>query len=235
DTGTVTDTATDTGTADAGPTDTDTHSEVTRAAPANPPALGPSLASLPQDDRPERLELALRHAAFAFDGPSFLSAQRAALVAVFEAYCGFGNLLQNQPSRLEIGIGIGCLVGAATLTYVAFRGFVRPRGPAEAHARYERFYAARREGLTFDELAATEAALETAARADRRRRLVGGIFGFLNFVAAGVLITLVARDSLDSRVGTSIATGTAVVGVLGVTALAIRGPSERALAEYRGR
>lgn len=55
----------------------------------------------------------------------------------------------------------------------------------------------------------------------------------LNFVATAVLAGLVARDRLDSRVGTSIATGTAVVGVLGVTALAIRGPSERALHEYR--
>lgn len=185
------------------------------------------------DDRPARLEVALRHAAYSFDAPSFLAAQRAALVAVFEAYCGFGNVLQNERTTVELVVGIGCFVGAATLTYVAFRNFVRPSAPAAALARYERFYDARREGLTFEELESTELALERAARGDRRRRLVGGVLGMLNFVATAVLAGLVARDRLDSRVGTSIATGTAVVGVLGVTALTIRGPSERALHEYR--
>lgn len=84
------------------------------------------------DDRPARLEVALRHAAYAFDAPSFLAAQRAALVAVFEAYCGFGNVLQNERTTVELVVGIGCFVGAATLTYVAFRNFVRPSAPAAA-------------------------------------------------------------------------------------------------------
>ena len=218
DTVTATVTVSDTDTV----TDTDTVSDVT----ADPRLTAP-------DDRPARLEVALRHAAYAFDAPSFLAAQRAALVAVFEAYCGFGNVLQNERTTVELVVGIGCFVGAATLTYVAFRNFVRPSAPAAALARYERFYGARREGLTFEELESTELALERAARGDRRRRLVGGVLGMLNFVATAVLAGLVARDRLDSRVGTSIATGTAVVGVLGVTALTIRGPSERALHEYR--
>lgn len=205
-------------------------------AEAAPPLTPAALAadSLAADSvgatRADRLELALDRAANRFDPVVYLSAQRAMLVALFEGICAF-QFLVPPDDRLELGLGLGCLVGAATLTYVAWRGFRRPRSVREARERLVRFRDARAAGAV--DLDAFEAELAGAAARDLRKRRFAGVFGVLNLVATVVLSVLTARDRVDRNPTVAIATGTAAVGILGVTALFVEGASERAFSLHR--
>ncbi|MBX3246249.1 MAG: hypothetical protein KF901_03625 [Myxococcales bacterium] len=191
----------------------------------------PVRLTLPSTDV-DRLAYSLEYAALAFDPVSFLAAQRALVVAVFEAYCAFDHLLERNPSTVDLVLGVGCLVGAATLAVIAYRGFARPRGPRDARQNYDDFVAARAAGLTPTAFEASERALEAAAARDRRRRIFGGVFGALNLVATAVLIGFTARSRIDTHLGAAIATGTTAVGGLGLAAIFVRSPSERAWRRY---
>jgi len=177
----------------------------------------------------ERLELALVRADGRFDPVRYLSVQRSLLVAIFESYCALGFLLPPSESRLEIGLGIGCLAGVLTTSIMAWRQIARPS--TDVHDRLAEFRVARAEGAE-DLIPRFEAGLRAQARRDRRKRYVGGVLGILNLVATGVLATLVARGHLARNTGTAIATGTGAVAVFGLADFFVRSPSEQALALY---
>lgn len=179
-------------------------------------------------DRVERLSSALRTAAHRFDPVSYLAAQRSMLVAVFEAYCAVGFLLPPSDENYEVALGAGCLIGAATLAYMTYRGFSRPRAGRDAQDRLERFIDAREGGLTEDDLDAFEGELRAGARKDRRRRWIGFVYGMLNLAATATLAGLTARDQIGRTPGTVIASGTAAVGVLGISSVFLEGSSEYA-------
>ena len=178
--------------------------------------------------RVERLESALRTAAHRFDPVSYLAAQRSMLVAVFEAYCAVGFLVPPSDESWEVAIGAGCLLGAATLAFMTYRGFARPRAGRDAQERLERFLDARERGLTAHDVDLLEADLRRGARKDRRRRWIGFAYGMLNLAATATLAGLTARDRIGRTPGTVIATGTAAVGVLGVSSVFVEGSSEHA-------
>ena len=139
-----------------------------------------------------------------------------------------GFLLPPSDETLEVVVGSGCLLGAATLAFMTYRGFARPRAGRDAQARLERFIDARERGLTLEDVESLEADLRRGARKDRRRRWVGFVYGMLNLAATATLAGLTARDRIGRTPGTVIATGTAAVGVLGISSVFVEGSSEYA-------
>lgn len=200
-------------------------SSVAQAQPPAPPT--PREVAL-DASRVDRLESALRTAAHRFDPVSYLAAQRSMLVAVFEAYCAVGFLVPPSDDNVEIAVGAGCLVGAATLAFMTYRGFARPRAGRDARERLERFIDARERGITGADLDSLEADLRAGARKDRRRRWIGFAYGVLNLAATATLAGLTARDRIGRTPGTVIATGTGAVGVLGISSVFLEGSSEYA-------
>ncbi|MEM9072790.1 MAG: hypothetical protein AAGE52_30065 [Myxococcota bacterium] len=179
--------------------------------------------------RADRLEEALTRSAVRFDAVSYLSAQRSMLVALFEGVCAVGFLVPPSDDGVEVGLGVGCLLGAAVLTYRAFREFSNPRAVATARDRLARFHAARAAG---ESLEGFEEELAAGARRGLRKRRFAGVFGILNFVATVVLSALIGTDHIDRNTGAIIASGTAAVGVLGVTAFFVESPDELAWRLY---
>lgn len=177
----------------------------------------------------DRLELALARSAQRFDAVTFLSAQRSFLVAVFEGYCAI-NLMLRRNTR-DVLLGAGCLLGALTTGIMAYRQFAHPAAVADNESRLERFRLARRHGAP-DRRDRYLLELRDRARRDRRRRIFGGVFGALNIVATVVISALTARDTIERSTGVSIASGTAMLGLLGVVDIFVRSPAEQALELY---
>lgn len=185
------------------------------------------------------LELALRLPTYDFDGVSFISASRSLITAVLETYCAAGFLFPGDDGY-EVGdvlLGAGCLLGATTLYIMGIRKLMHPSEERRAVERLARFEALRsgEEGLSDEDVAMFENELHSAARRDRRRRIIEIIFGGLNIVATATIAGLTARGRIDRTVGTSIATGTAVLGVVSLSSIFARSPSERAWSSYQAR
>lgn len=184
------------------------------------------------------LELALRLPTYDFDGVSFISASRSLITAVLETYCAAGLLFPGDDGYDvgEVLLGAGCLLGATTLYIMGIRKLLHPSEERRAVERLARFEALRNgEGLSDEDVAIFENELHSAARRDRRRRIIEIIFGGLNIVATATIAGLTARGRINSTVGTSIATGTAALGVLSLSSIWVRSPSERAWSSYEGR
>lgn len=185
------------------------------------------------------LELALRLPTYDFDGVSFISASRSLITAVLETYCAAGFLFPGDDGY-EVGdvlLGAGCLLGATTLYIMGIRKLMHPSEERRAVERLARFEALRsgEEGLSDEDVAMFENELHSAARRDRRRRIIEIIFGGLNVVATATIAGLTARGRIDSTVGTSIATGTGALGVVSLSSIFVRSPSERAWSGYQAR
>jgi len=180
-------------------------------------------------DRRERLGLALERSTYLFDPVIFLSASRELLTAVFEGVCAAHYLIPPEDG-LDWGLGIGCLLGAGTLAVMSMRQFRSPRSERDARERWAAFQAA--PDASPDELDRFEGMLADAARRGRRRRLIGGVYGILNFVATVVLGVLVGRDRIPRTGGIAVASGTFAIGVLGVANFGIRTADERAWHDY---
>ncbi|MFK7999825.1 MAG: hypothetical protein AB8H86_09520 [Polyangiales bacterium] len=184
------------------------------------------------------LELALRLPTYDFDGVSFISASRSLITAVLETYCAAGLLFPGDDGYDvgEVLLGAGCLLGATTLYIMGIRKLMHPSEERRAIERLARFEALRNgEGVSDEDVAMFENELHSAARRDRRRRIIEIIFGGLNIVATATIAGLTARGRIDSTVGTSIATGTGALGVLSLSSIFVRSPSERAWSGYEAR
>jgi hypothetical protein len=184
------------------------------------------------------LELALRLPTYDFDGVSFISASRSLITAVLETYCAAGLLFPGEDGYDvgEVVLGAGCLLGATTLYIMGIRKLLHPSEERRAVERLARFEALRNgEGLSDEDVAIFENELHSAARRDRRRRIIEIVFGGLNIVATATIAGLTARGRMNSTVGTSIATGTAALGVLSLSSIFVRSPSERAWSGYEAR
>lgn len=199
-----------------------------------------SLEPADEGERPlhRDLELALRLPTYDFDGVSFISASRSIITGVLETYCAAGLLLPGEEGyeAVDVILGTGCLLGATTLFIMGIRKLLHPSEERRAVERLARFEALRSgEGLSDDDVALFENELRGAARRDRRRRIVEIIFGGLNIVATATIAGLTARGRIDSTTGTSIATGTAALGVISLSSIFARSPSERAWSTYEAR
>ena len=202
-------------------------------APTEVPAPAPADAQAPAEATPgpreAALEQALRFSAHTFDAVSFLAAERNLITGIFESYCA-ARLLAPPADALDIGLGVGCLVGATTLLVLGIRGLVRPRGPEKAQDRLMRFYTARRDGdLDLDHF---EAELAAAAVRARRRRWVTFALGVAELAATAVVATFTARGDFQRSAGTTVAVATGIIGVMGITNAFIEAPVERAWTSY---
>lgn len=188
----------------------------------DPAPVAAAQARVPTDD----LALALERATYLFDPVVYLGASRELLTAVFEGVCAAHYLIPPEDG-LDWGLGIGCLLGATTLAVMSMRQFRRPRSERVAH---ERLAAFRAEGprLSEERVHHYEDWLREGAERGRRRRLVGGVYGVLNFVATVVLGVLVGRDRIPRNGGVAIASGTFAIGVLGVANFGVRSADEKA-------
>lgn len=209
-------------------------------------ALSPALIE-PEHDVQSNLEsprvVALSEAlalpAFDFDGLSFISATRSLVTGVFETYCAANAFLADDIGAVEVVLGVGCTLGAATLFVLGIRNLVSPRERREGRASFVRFETLRAEaaatGESLDEptLAVFEQELSEAAARGRRRRIVEIVFGGLNLAAGATLIGLTARDRIERTAGITIASGTIVLGVMGLMAIFARSPADRAFRDYQ--
>lgn len=199
-------------------------------------ALSPTNVDVDIRDSPRVLALseALALPAFDFDGLSFISATRSLVTGVFETYCAANAFLSNDIGAGEVLIGIGCTLGAATLFVLGIRNLVSPRERREGLERFIRFETLRAEGaLDEPTLGVFEEQLVEAAARGRRRRVVEIVFGGLNLVASATLIGLTARKRIDRTAGITIASGTFVLGIMGLMAIFARSPADRAYRDYR--
>ena len=206
--------------------------------PASPLSLEPATEEVVEPDPHADLELALRLPTYDFDGVSFISASRSLITGVLETYCATGMLLPDEDGleTVDVILGAGCLLGATTLYIMGIRKLLHPSEERRAVERLARFEALRSgAGLSDEDVALFENELHGAARRDRRRRIIEIIFGGLNIVATATLAGLTARGRIHSTTGTSIATGTAALGVLSLSSIFVRSPSERAWSNYQAR
>ena len=177
------------------------------------------------------LELALRWSAHRFDAVDFIGAQRTLLMAIFETYCAGAFLIPTRDglTALDAVLGAGCLLGATTLYVMAGRRIRHPKETLHARERLVSFYRLRRAGdleaSARDELRAD---LAGAAKRDRRRRWVRFTLGILELGAAATVAGLTARGRIDGSAGTSIAIGTSLLSLLGLSNAFIRSPAETA-------
>lgn len=189
------------------------------------------------EQREERIESALRGVAYSFDPLTFISASRSLVTGLLEVYCA-ANLLIPPVDRnyqaLDVVLGVGCLIGSATLFTMGIRRLRFPPEETRARIQLDELYRLRAAGqLGSADLDRFEDALSSAAARSRRRRWVSVMMGVLNLAATATLAGLAARGRIDRNAGTSIATGTGIVGALSLSALWFRAPAETEWTRYR--
>jgi hypothetical protein len=186
---------------------------------------------------PEGLELALRIPMERFDGVQFINAARGATTAVFEIYCGIGFLIPDPEddglSGADLGLGLGCLVGATALLVMTGLRVAAMGDDSEGWDRLRRFRAATGDGLTTSEIRAFEMELESEASAARFRRGISIALGVALVIASGLLIGFTASGDLEPTTGTTIAAGTGVVGLASLIPAFLDSPAEAAERAFR--
>lgn len=194
--------------------------------------------SFAQDEvREARIESALRGVAYSFDPLTFISASRSLVTGLLEVYCAANMLIppvEGSYEALDVALGVGCLIGSATLFTMGIRRLRAPPEETRARVQLDDLYRLRAAGeLGSADLDRFEDALSGAASRSRRRRWVSVFMGVLNLGATATLAGLAARGRIERSAGTSIATGTGIVGALSLSAIWFRSPAEDQWSRYR--
>ncbi len=194
-------------------------------------------AAQAQSPDPEALELALRIPMERFDAIQFINAARGATTGVYEIYCGVDYLIPDPGTdgvqAGDVGLGIGCLVGATALLVMTGFRIAAMSDDSEGWDRLRRFRAARADGLTHEELHVFERELAEEASTSRLRRGFSIGLGVALVIASSIMIGLTAAGEIDGSAGTSIAVGTASMGLMSLIAAFVDTPAEAAERAFR--
>ena len=182
------------------------------------------------------LEDALRTTYTELDDLILLSVLRSAITGVNQAYCAIDNLVpqdDQQLSTIDYMVGIGCAAATVALFAISAVTAGGLRADEEDRDRLERFRAARRRGLTDQDLQDFELELEDAASSATVERVLGIAMGTASLGTAIVAVVLAAAGVIDAMDGTTLAVGSSLVATVSFPVLAIDSPAETALQRYR--
>jgi hypothetical protein len=189
------------------------------------------------EEETQALEAALRIPVERFDGIRFIGAARAATTAIYEIYCGASMLIPDPEDDgvdgVDLALGIGCLVGSATLFVISGLGIADLADDSEHFDRLRRFRRAARDGLTHDERLLFERELAADADGARVRRGFSIGLGTALVIAAGVVAGLTVGDVIEGAPGVAISTGCALTGLASLLAIFLDSPAEAALRAWQ--
>jgi len=179
------------------------------------------------------IKLPLEH----FDSIQFINASRGAITAVYELYCAAGMFIPEPGADgltgVEIGLGIGCLVGATSLLVMTGYRIAAMTDSSDGWDRLARFRRAADDGLDTREIHLFERELAIEASAARFRRGLSVGMGIALVIASGLIFGFTAAGEIEETVGATIGIGTTIVGIMSLIPAFLDSPAEAAERAYQ--
>ncbi|MBW2464113.1 MAG: hypothetical protein JRH11_20860 [Deltaproteobacteria bacterium] len=186
---------------------------------------------------PDALASAIKIPLTHFDSVQFINASRGAITAVYELYCAAGMFIPEPGTGgltgTEIGLGIGCLVGATSLLVMTGYRIAAMADSSDGWDRLARFRLAADDGLDHREIRLFERELAEEASAARFRRGLSVGMGIALVIASGLVFGFTAAGEIEETVGATIGIGTTIVGIMSLIPALLDSPAEAAERAYR--